>query len=234
MTEHLPFKLGISQTFSCSYLANENERLLVVLEDSFYTPNGFEHLLAMGFRRSGDQIYRPHCPSCNKCIAIRLDPNSINLSRSQKRLVNKTKSFTVRYSPFPKDEYFALYTRYINERHIDGAMYPANYEQYNSFLACAWLPITYLELHDNDKLIAVAVTDTLPNSLSAIYTFFDPDYADFSLGTLMVLKQVELAKKQNKSFIYLGYYIAECDKMNYKTRFLPHQKLLKHGWLEQI
>lgn len=232
MTEHVPVKLGISQTFSCSYLSNENERLLVVLEDSFYSPGGFEHLLSLGFRRSGDQIYRPHCPSCNKCIAIRLATDALTLSRSQKRIISKTKSFSVNYSPFPKDEYFELYTRYINERHIDGAMYPANFEQYNSFLACAWLPITYIELYDNTKLIAVAVTDTLPNSLSAIYTFFDPDYSDYSLGTLMVIKQIELAKKLDKSFVYLGYYIADCNKMNYKVRFSKHQKLLQQGWSE--
>ena len=230
MTEHPPVKLGISQLFPCSYLANNQERLLVVLDHSFYNTDKFEYLLSLGFRRSSDQIYRPHCPSCSKCKAVRLDVTSFTPSRSQKRTLNKGKHFNLNVSHHSKPEYYDLYEKYITLRHQDGAMFPPSVEQYNSFLTCQWLTISYLELWAEDTLIAVAVTDTLSNSLSAIYTFFDPDFEHYSLGTLMIMKQIEFAVSSNKQFLYLGYQIDECRKMNYKTKFNPYQKLENDIW----
>ncbi|MFY8349516.1 arginyltransferase [Pseudoalteromonas sp. SSM20] len=234
MTEHMPVKLGISQQFPCSYIDNEQERLLVVLDHDFYTQQKFEHLLALGFRRSSDQIYRPHCPSCNACKAIRLEVSEFKPSRSQKRIIAKSNEFRLESSKQSKDIYYTLYEKYIVLRHHDGAMFPPSIEQYESFLTCSWLNINYLELWHQDKLIAVAVTDTLFESLSAIYTFFDPEYEHYSLGTMMILKQIEFAKQLNKRYLYLGYQIDACRKMNYKTKFNPYQKLNNNVWQLEI
>lgn len=230
MTEHLPVKLGISQQFPCSYIETEQERLLVVLDHEFYTEQKFEHLLALGFRRSSDQIYRPHCPSCDACKAIRLEVSEFAPSKSQKRILSKSKQFRLEVSHQSKAIYYSLYEKYILLRHHDGAMFPPSIEQYESFLTCRWLTVHYLELWQDDKLIAVAVTDTLSQSLSAIYTFFDPEYEEFSLGTMMILKQIEYAKHLDKRFLYLGYQIDACRKMNYKTKFKPYQKLNNNVW----
>ncbi|PAJ73664.1 arginyltransferase [Pseudoalteromonas sp. NBT06-2] len=232
MNKQLPSKLGLSQSFPCSYLADEEEQLLVILEPSCYSEFGYEHLLSLGFRRSGDQIYRPHCAPCFKCKAIRVVVNNFIPSRSQKRKIKSAKKqFTVKYSNSASSEYYSLYEKYINQRHSDSSMFPANEKQYKSFLLCTWLPITYIELYKDDKLIAVAVTDQLSNSLSAIYTFFDPEFEQFSLGTVMVIEQIKLAKKQNKLFVYLGYQIDECKKMNYKNQFKNHQILEFDRWI---
>lgn len=230
MSDQLPYKLGISQTFPCSYLDHELERLLVVLDQSFYQTSQFERLLSLGFRRSGDQIYRPHCPSCEQCKAMRLPVMRFKASKSQKRKSNKAAHFTMKISHQPQANYYPLYERYINERHSDGAMFPANYEQYESFLTCHWLDTDYIELWDKDTLIAVAVTDSLENSLSAIYTFFDPDYEQYSLGVVMILKQIERCLSQNKQFLYLGYQIDQCQKMNYKNQYQPNEVLLDNIW----
>ena len=82
-----------------------------------------------------------------------------------------------------------------------------------------------------EKLIAVAVTDCMNNAISAIYTFFDPDFEHFSLGTLMILEQIKFAQLHNKDFVYLGYQIDECAKMRYKTQFLPAQNRVADEWL---
>ena len=110
-------------------------------------------------------------------------------------------------------------------------MYPPDKSQFQSFLFCSWLTITFIELWDQDNLVAVAVTDCMDNAISAIYTFFDPDYEHFSLGTVMILEQLKFAKQQHKQFVYLGYQIDECDKMKYKTQFLPAQKQYNDQWL---
>ncbi|TMN35620.1 arginyltransferase [Pseudoalteromonas sp. S2755] len=231
MNEHFPSKIGLSQQFSCSYLPEQKEQLLVILDPNCYSPDRFEQLLALGFRRSGDQIYRPHCPACSACQSVRVLTQEFKPSKSQKRKRNKLKQdYQLIISHQERPEYYPLYEKYISLRHSDGSMYPPNRLQYESFLFCRWMNIVFIELWHKDKLIAVAVTDSMPYSLSAIYTFFDPEYESLSIGTIMIMAQLEQAAKQNKPYLYLGYQIDECKKMRYKTQFLPAQKLVKDIW----
>ncbi len=232
MNEQLPARIGLSQPFECSYLPDRQEQLLVILDPSCYSSNKFESLLGLGFRRSGNQIYRPHCPICSACSSVRVLADEFMPSKSQKRKLNKAKNcFEVKYSQVEREQYYPLYSKYITLRHQDGSMYPPDKSQFQSFLFCSWLTITFIELWDQENLVAVAVTDCMDNAISAIYTFFDPDYEHFSLGTVMILQQLKFAKQQHKQFVYLGYQIDECDKMKYKTQFLPAQKQLNDTWV---
>ncbi len=232
MNEHIPARAGLSQEFACSYLPNRQEQLLVILDPSCYSSDKFESLLALGFRRSGNQIYRPHCPTCSACSSVRVLAQEFIETKSHKRKLNKAKTrFEVKYSNQDRPQYYALYSKYISLRHQDGSMYPPDKTQFQSFLLCSWLNITFIELWDQDNLVAVAVTDCMDKAISAIYTFFDPDYEQYSLGTVMILQQLIFAKAQNKHYVYLGYQIDECPKMNYKTQFLPAQKQVKDQWL---
>lgn len=232
MNEHIPARAGLSQEFACSYLPNRLEQLLVILDPSCYSSDKFESLLALGFRRSGNQIYRPHCPTCSACSSVRVLAQEFIETKSHKRKLNKAKTrFEVKYSNQERPQYYALYSKYISLRHQDGSMYPPDKTQFQSFLLCSWLNITFIELWDQDNLVAVAVTDCMDKAISAIYTFFDPDYEQYSLGTVMILQQLIFAKAQNKHYVYLGYQIDECPKMNYKTQFLPAQKQVKDQWL---
>lgn len=232
MNEHIPARAGLSQEFACSYLPNRQEQLLVILDPNCYSSDKFESLLALGFRRSGNQIYRPHCPTCSACSSVRVLAQEFIETKSHKRKLNKAKTrFEVKYSNQERPQYYALYSKYISLRHQDGSMYPPDKTQFQSFLLCSWLNITFIELWDQDNLVAVAVTDCMDKAISAIYTFFDPDYEQYSLGTVMILQQLIFAKAQNKHYVYLGYQIDECPKMNYKTQFLPAQKQVKDQWL---
>ncbi|MEI8621434.1 arginyltransferase [Pseudoalteromonas sp. B129b] len=232
MNEQLPARVGLTQEFDCSYLPNRQEQLLVILDPSCYSTDKFESLLGLGFRRSGNQIYRPHCPICSACNSVRVLAQDFIPSKSQKRKLNKAKNqFEVKYSTQERPEYYPLYSKYITMRHQDGSMYPPEKEQFQSFLLCSWLKITFIELWHQDTLAAVAVTDCMNSSISAIYTFFDPDFEHYSLGSVMILEQLKFAKEQNKQYVYLGYQIDECDKMKYKTQFLPAQKQLNNEWV---
>ena len=232
MNEQLPARVGLTQEFDCSYLPNKQEQLLVILDPSCYSTDKFESLLGLGFRRSGNQIYRPHCPICSACNSVRVLAQDFIPSKSQKRKLNKAKNqFEVKYSTQERPEYYPLYSKYITMRHQDGSMYPPEKEQFQSFLLCSWLKITFIELWHQDTLVAVAVTDCMNSAISAIYTFFDPDFEHYSLGSVMILEQLKFAKEQNKQYVYLGYQIDECDKMKYKTQFLPAQKQLNDEWV---
>ena len=232
MNEQLPARVGLTQEFDCSYLPNRQEQLLVILDPSCYSTDKFESLLGLGFRRSGNQIYRPHCPICSACSSVRVLAQDFMPSKSQKRKLNKAKTqFEVKYSTQERPEYYPLYSKYITMRHQDGSMYPPEKEQFQSFLLCSWLKITFIELWHQGTLVAVAVTDCMNSAISAIYTFFDPDFEHYSLGSVMILEQLKFAKEQNKQYVYLGYQIDECDKMKYKTQFLPAQKQLNDEWV---
>lgn len=229
-------KFGITQPFACSYLPDREEQLLVYVGDTETYAEHYPLLIQAGFRRSGSQVYRPHCQCCNKCHSIRLPVNAFKPTKSQKRLLNKNAGLRTIESLSKHESYYPLYERYITERHADGTMFPPTEAQFNSFLRCDWRSPVFLEAHDADRLIAVAVTDRIDASsessgYSAMYTFFDPDYANRSLGTWMILQQIIHAQRQGSQYLYLGYQIDSCKKMNYKNRFYPHERFFNNQWI---
>lgn len=223
-------RVGLTPEHSCSYLPGQQEQLVVVLDHYLRTADGYEQLLEAGFRRSGNDIYRPHCASCMACSSLRIDPDQFQPSRHQKRVLRENRHFTWTLSRQEKPEYYPLYERYICERHADGTMFPPSTSQFQQFLFADWLTPCFLECYDGQRLIAVAVTDVLSNSVSAMYTFFDPDYHRCSLGTLAILQQIRLTQQQHCAYLYLGYQIDQCAKMNYKAAFLPHERLFQKVW----
>ncbi|QFU23121.1 arginyltransferase [Shewanella eurypsychrophilus] len=223
--------VGITKSFPCSYLDNQLEQLLVLQEESVDLAL-FEQLLALGFRRSGGTIYKPQCPHCSACLPIRIPTDEFTPSRRQKRTLRNNRDLIWKIVDKQAEYHYALYEIYINQRHNDGPMYPASREQYQHFIGSAWLDPIFIELWSDKKLVGVAVTDILPNSLSAIYTFFAPDEHKRSLGSLSILIQCRLAKLMGKGFVYLGYQIDESRKMNYKRDYTPYQILTGNGWLQ--
>jgi len=233
--ESSDLNVGLTGAFPCSYLDGQDEQLLMLIDPELHASKYYLSLMAMGFRRSGDQVYRPNCPSCNACQSLRISPKCFAPSKSQKRLLNKNKHFCVKQSNLVKSNYFPLYERYINKVHRDGVMYPASLDQFESFIGCSWINMQFIEIYDGDKLIAVSVTDQLQDDIntgwSAFYCFYDPDYTNHSLGKYAVLQQLKLAKEQNITYLYLGYYINNCQKMNYKNQFNPHQRFINQQWV---
>ncbi|MCM2680765.1 arginyltransferase [Echinimonas agarilytica] len=224
-------RLAITNAMDCSYIVGNEEQLLFVLDKQVLNDDSYEQLLAQGFRRSGGDIYRPHCPSCSACKSLRVDVEQFKPSTSQKRVNKKNAHIDWRATLTPHPDHYPLYERYISERHQDGSMYPPNPNHMENFTQCSWLQVMYVEGWLGDKLIAVAVTDLLPNALSALYTFFSPELDKLSLGTACVLKQIEFAKQLEKKHVYLGYQIDECPAMNYKSRYRPHQEFVDGLWL---
>ena len=183
-------------------------------------------LTDLGFRRSGEHIYRPWCEGCGECKSVRVPLNHFHVSKSQKRVLKRNQDLEVSFEmPSSSDEVYHLYADYINQRHSDGDMYPPSLEQFESFLCQgpAASNTRFICFRLEQKLLAVAVVDMLPKGLSAIYTFFDPAYDVRSLGRLAVLWQIRWAQSQAMDFVYLGYWIKACQKMAYKAEYRPLQ-----------
>lgn len=222
-------RIGLTDNHPCSYLPGRQERVAVALDPTLHSSSNYEVLLANGFRRSGDTIYKPLCEQCNACEPIRVFAHQFIPSRNQKRLLGKASSITWQLKECMDENWYNLYARYIEARHHSGTMYPPNRQNFEQFSHCNWLNTQYLHLYDDKKLIAIAVTDLMSNSASSFYTFYDPDHP-LSLGTLGVLIQIEYCREQGKQWLYLGYQIDECPAMNYKVRFHPHQRLVNQTW----
>ncbi len=213
----------------CSYLPEQEATTLFVDPRQAISPTLYTQLSMLGFRRSGEHIYRPHCSRCNACVASRIPVKAFQISRSQRRVLSKNQdlSLVVSDSIFD-DEAWDLYSQYIEHKHKDGDMYPPDREQYESFLKNGLACTDYFRIYAGKTLLAVSVVDTMVDGLAAIYTFYHPDHEHRSLGTYCVLQQVEQARLSGLDYVYLGYWIADCRKMNYKSRFQPLE-LLKDG-----
>ena len=224
-------KFGVTQAFPCSYLSEHEEQLLVCMEPMDSLQSNYPVLIQAGFRRSGEQLYRPHCKQCSACESLRIIASAFTPSKSQKRILNKNKDITISVHDGERDDYYPLYEKYINANHSDGSMYPASYEQYRNFVHCYWQSPIFIEGRINGELVGVAVTDKLSNGLSALYSFFDPSLAKRSLGTFFILQQVQICLQMQMPYLYLGYQIDQCAKMNYKNNFYPHQRLQDNRWV---
>lgn len=189
-------------------------------------------LIARGFRRSGEHVYAPHCPSCRSCIPTRVAVERFTPNRSQRRNLRRNADLGVFRMPArADDEYFALYERYLQGRHPGGGMDDPTPETFENFLVSDWCDTLFVEFREGKRLLGLAVTDLLPNGLSATYTFYDPeDGSARGLGTYAILWQIEEARRRHLPHLYLGYFIPECGKMNYKHRFRPVEGLIEGEW----
>lgn len=231
MSDLSTIKLYATQPHDCSYLAGETATTVFVDPAEPMNPELYRQLSELGFRRSGGHVYRPHCRQCQACVPARIPVELFRPDRSQRRCRKRNSDLTIsQVDNIDTPEHYELYEHYIASRHDDGDMYPATREQFRSFLTSEWGVTRYLEMRLDGTLLGVAVSDEFSNALSAIYTYFDPAQSKRSLGTLGVLLQVERARELGLHYVYLGYWIKECQKMNYKTRYRPLELLINRRW----
>ncbi|MGI9277064.1 MAG: arginyltransferase [Endozoicomonas sp.] len=231
MSAQKDLKFFTTQPHNCSYLPEKQAVTLFMDPDAQLNESLYNHLSEVGFRRSGQHIYRPHCNGCNACIPSRVVVRLFSPKRSHRRNWNKNRDLVVtRHKALYTEESYDLYRRYISEQHIDGDMYPPSIEQFQSFLVQCPDLCSFYHFRLKDKLIAVAVTDRLSSGLSAIYTFYDPEYSKRSLGRYCILWQIEEARRLGLDYLHLGYWIKGCRKMSYKMEYRPLEIYVNNQW----
>lgn len=220
----------------CGYLPNQQSNSLFIDPDSNPSEDQLNLLHLQGFRRSGRLVYRPHCPDCNKCYSSRIVNAQFSPSKNQKRTLRRNKDLRLRWVDIGfNDEHYALYQQYINTRHQDGEMFPASKEQYKGFLIDGHGTHKFLEARNEAGiLIACCVVDIFYDGLSAIYSYFDPMQDKRSLGRYMVLALISQGIAMNLPYTYLGYWIKESSKMNYKSDYQPLEVFDGEFWRNLI
>jgi arginine-tRNA-protein transferase len=216
-------QLFLSPPHPCAYLDGQASQMVFFDPRSTPQPWIYQSALEAGFRRSGNHVYRPHCPRCHACVPVRIPVPHFRPNRSQRRCWRRNLSslrIRTRSAQFDS-EHFRLYREYTRQRHPDGGMAEADETRYLDFLTTHWCRTLFVEFRQDERLLAVAVTDVLPQALSAVYTFFEPQMSSLGLGVFAVLWQIEEARRRGLSHLYLGYWIAESEKMRYKEGYRP-------------
>lgn len=231
-------QLYITTESPCSYFSGRMSSNLVPDPKLRLNVPIYNQLIQHGFRRSGSHCYRPHChtgeSACQACIACRIPVETFSDSRSQRRCLKNNTDLSLRpVSAGFTEEYFDLYRRYLNSRHVDGSMADPDEEDFKHFLFCDWCDTQFLEFRIDDKLVAVAVTDIVSDGISAVYSFFDPEMERRSLGTYCILQQIDYARTLGLNYVYLGYWINNHPKMHYKNNFKPLQIYIDERWQKQ-
>ena len=217
----------------CPYVPGKIERKLVTELTGRHASSFYNELSRGGFRRSHHLAYRPACIDCQSCVPVRIPVADFIESRSLRRVRNVNSDLIAR--PVEADatlEQFRLFQRYQRLRHVDGDMAAMTFGDYQAMVEDSPVPTKMVELRDvGGILYGTGLYDPLDDGLSAVYSFFSPEADKRSLGTMLVLWLVDEARRRRLPYVYLGYWIAESDKMAYKARFRPLEALSStEGW----
>lgn len=232
---HPPELLVYDENTHCPYLESRVARLPMRLPTRPLTAAEFSERLHAGDRRQGLVLYRPNCPDCSACEAIRLDVETFEPNKTQRRILRRGQQrLRVEIGdPALSADKVALYNKHKIGRELMGEGDPIDETGYGAFLvdSCTEsFEIRYV-LANEDRLAGVAIVDRGSDALSAVYTFFDPELTKLSPGVFSILLQIELCKRWGLRWLYLGLFVAECPSMAYKSRYLPHERLLGGRWV---
>ncbi len=234
MRDHSTIRVLQTVKHRCGYYSDRFTRNLVVDPGAEHLDVIYDSLTASGFRRAGALIFRPHCETCNACIATRIPVPDFKPSRNQRRVAAANQDIRVTQSPARfTTEIFGLYRRYLTARHPSGGMDNPSREDFENFLLSQWSRTFFMEMRLGEDLVGIAVTDRLSSGLSAVYTFFEPELKSRSLGTFAILSQLRLARELRAHYLFLGYWIEGHPKMDYKTRFQPMEVFRGGQWTRQ-
>lgn len=221
----------LTAPYPCSYLPERLARSQVAAPGALVDTVVYSELVRLGFRRSGQHVYRPRCDACHACTPVRVRVDEFRPNRSQRRCQTRNADLAMQLKPLVFDEaHYRLYRRYQAARHAGGGMDQDDREQFRSFLLQSRVDSALAEFTLDGEVVMVALVDRLMDGLSAVYTFYEPELPKRGLGTFGVLSQLELARQMNLPYLYLGYWISESAKMAYKRVFQPLEAYLDGQW----
>ena len=217
--EQINQKFFKSRPFKCSYISSKKEqRLFSTLKENNQVI--FEKLMQNGFRRNFNHMYIPICQECSSCKSSRVKVKTFAPSKSQKRNIKRNNLFKfVKSKLCEKENRFKLFKKYAKFKHNDGQMKDMKRVEFDEFFYGSPIKSSIYDLLDNKKIIGSILFDVMKDSLSAVYSFYDPDYIKYGLGNSLILNAISETKRLNLKYLYLGYWIKESQKMSYKSNY---------------
>lgn len=239
-------QVGITPQFyltapaKCPYLEGQLERKVFTHLIGPKAAEINDLLTQGGFRRSQNIAYRPACERCQACVSVRILVDQFTLSRSMRRVLAANRDvIATEQDAEPSSEQFALFRRYLDSRHQQGGMSEMSVLDYAMMVEDTHVNTRIIEyrervegsgIGETGKLLGVALTDTMSDGTSMVYSFYDPELESRSFGTYMILDHIERTRDRGLPHVYLGYWVDGSRKMSYKVRFQPQEHLLPTGW----
>lgn len=236
---HVP-QFYLTPAGPCPYLPDRQERKIFARLDGPLAQAINNALTQSGFRRSQTIAYKPSCAGCSACISVRIVVDDFCFTRNRQRILNRNADIACRDTPpLASREQFALLRTYLDSRHVDGGMNDMSLFDYAAMVEETSVRTRIFEYRsttqategDGAPLIAASLTDILSDGLSMAYSFFHPGLARRSLGSFMILDHVRMASAMGLPYVYLGYWVRNSAKMNYKARFTPLEALQDGQWV---
>src|ERR1700740_2055877 len=227
----------------CPYLQGQEERKVFTHLVGDRARDLNDLLTHGGFRRSQSIAYRPACETCRACVSVRVVAKDFKPSRNMRRNAERNGDIIGDMrTATPTSEQYSVFRAYLDARHRDGGMADMTVLDYAMLVEDSHVktrlgeyrrraPHPAINGRGAGSLLAVALADVLGDGLSMVYSFFDPEEASRSLGTFMILDHIERAKRMGLPYVYLGYWVRDSRKMDYKSRFLPQERLMPDGWV---
>lgn len=228
------FLVVANETEACPYLPGRTMCLPLRMPLTRLSPDQFDRQLDEGDRRTGPLLYRPACPSCDACEAIRVPVGRFRPTRSQRRVLKRNAGEVEvrRVRPTVTARHLELYNRHSRERGLSLRAEPATERDYRFFLIETCVDTWEVQYLVRGRLVAVSILDFGRAAVSSVYHYFDPDEERRSLGVFSVLKEIELCAALGVEWYYLGLYVADCAHLNYKATYWPHQRRVEGAWRE--
>ena len=225
----------------CPYLDGRMERKLFTALQGEHAQRLNDTLSKQGFRRSQNVLYRPSCAECSACLSARIRVADFEPSRGHRRILKKGAEMRRNAtSPWATEEQFGLFRRYLDTRHADGGMADMDIFEFAAMIEETPIKSRVIEYtrppgpgERGRPLAAVCLTDVFDDGLSMVYSFYDPDLADLSLGTYVILDHIAIAREAGLPYVYLGYWVPGSRKMGYKASF-PALEIYKGGRWQDI
>jgi arginine-tRNA-protein transferase len=226
----------------CPYLGGKEERKVFTHLVGERAGELNDILTHGGFRRSQSIAYRPACEACRACVSVRVISAEFRPTRSMRRVLDHNSDLVGEMRvAVPTSEQYSVFRAYLDTRHRDGGMADMTVLDYAMMVEDSHVETRIVEYRRRGPdssitgrgagdLIGVALTDVLGDGLSMVYSFFEPDAGERSLGTFMILDHISRARRMGLPYVYLGYWVRGSRKMDYKGRFLPQERLTSEGW----
>ena len=220
----------------CPYLDNQVERKLFTALYGSNSRRLNNSLSKQGFRRSQNVLYRPSCANCSACMSARISSREFKPSKSQKRILLKNSDIVRVVNPaLATDAQYDLFKQYITARHPNGGMSDMDANDFTAMIEETNVESKLIEYYAKKngelELISFSLVDILDDGISMVYSVFNPDFKERSLGTYMILDHNNLTLEMDLKYVYLGYWVQGSSKMDYKKRFSSLEVFTNDKWL---
>ncbi len=222
----------------CPYLPGRSERKVFTELKGPHADALNDALGRIGFRRSQTVAYRPSCIDCNACVSVRVVADEFKASSTQRRNLKRNADLVTTFCrPWSTAEQFELLQRYLGERHPGGGMAAMDEVDFADMVEHTPVDTYMVEYREPTadgspgRLVGACLTDKQGDGLSMIYSFYDPDHAERAgLGNYIILDHIRRATEMGLPFVYLGYWVEGAQRMQYKVRYRPLERLTRSGW----